>query len=113
MPQDGNDIEIRQLSPLELKAMLDAGTTCELVDVRTPTEREIAAIEGARLLDQAYHDVLIELDRETPLVFQCHHGIRSQRAAEYFRQRGFRRLYNLSGGIDAWSMLVDPSLPRY
>jgi monothiol glutaredoxin len=93
--------------------MLEAGTICELVDVRTPEEREIAAIEGARLLDQAYHDALIGLDRDTLLVFQCHHGIRSQRAAEYFRDRGFRRLYNLTGGIDAWSMLVDPALPRY
>ena len=93
--------------------MLDAGTTCELVDVRTPDEREIAAIESARLLDQAYHDALLLLDRDTPLVFQCHHGIRSQRAAEYFRERGFRRLYNLTGGIDAWSRLVDRSIPRY
>lgn len=113
VPPDGNDAAIRQISALELKAMLDAGTTCELIDVRTPEERAIAAIEGARLLDQAYHDALLELDRDTPLVFQCHHGIRSQRAAEYFRERGFRRLYNLTGGIDAWSMSVDPSLPRY
>ena len=113
VPQDGNDVEILQLSAPELKAMVDAGTTCELVDVRTPQEREIASIDGARLLDQAYHDALLVLDRDTPLVFQCHHGIRSQRAAEYFRERGFRRLYNLTGGIDAWSMLVDPSVPRY
>jgi rhodanese-related sulfurtransferase len=113
VPVDENEVEIRQISALELKAMLDAGTTCELVDVRTPAEREIAAIQGACLLDQAYHDTLLALDRDTPLVFQCHHGIRSQRAAEYFRERGFRRLYNLTGGIDAWSIMVDPSLPRY
>jgi len=113
VPHDENVPEIRQISAPELKAMLDSGRICELVDVRTPEEREIAAIEGARLLDQAYHDALIALDRDTPLVFQCHHGIRSQRAAEYFRARGFRRLYNLTGGIDAWSTLVDPSLPRY
>lgn len=113
VPQDGNDVEILQLSAPELKAMLDAGTTCELVDVRTPQEREIASIDGARLLDHAYHEALLVLDRDTPLVFQCHHGIRSQRAAEYFRERGFRRLYNLTGGIEAWSMLVDPSVPRY
>ena len=93
--------------------MFDAAEPFELVDVRTPEEREIAAIAGARLLDQAYHDALLQLDRDTPLVFQCHHGIRSQRAAEYFRDHGFRRLYNLSGGIDAWSLLVDPSTPRY
>jgi rhodanese-related sulfurtransferase len=112
MPHDG-DSAIQQLSAPELKAMIDAGARFELIDVRTPEEREIAAIDGARLLDQAYHDALLALDRDTPLVFQCHHGIRSQHAAEYFRERGFRRLYNLSGGIDAWSMLVDPTTPRY
>lgn len=108
-----HDSPIRQLSAPELKGMIDAGEAFQLVDVRTPEEREIAAIAGARLLDQAYHDALMALDRDTPLVFQCHHGIRSQRAAEYFREQGFRRLYNLSGGIDAWSASVDPSIPRY
>lgn len=113
MARDEHDPDIQQLSAPELKAMLDSGAPLELVDVRTPEERAIAAIAGARLLDQAYHDALLMLDRDTPLVFQCHHGIRSQRAAEYFRQEGFRRLYNLSGGIDAWSISVDPSTPRY
>ena len=93
--------------------MLDSGAAIELVDVRTEEERAIAAIDGARLLDQAYHDELLTRDRETPLVFQCHHGIRSQHAAEYFRHEGFRNLYNLSGGIDAWSALIDPAVPRY
>ena len=105
--------DIQQLSAQELKAMLDAREPFELIDVRTPQEQAIAAIEGARLLDQAYHDALLQLDRERPLVFQCHHGIRSQHAAEYFRDKGFTRLYNLIGGIDAWSMLVDPTVPRY
>jgi monothiol glutaredoxin len=105
--------EIRQLWAAELKGLLDSGAALELVDVRTPEEREIARIEGARLLDQAYHDELLTRDRSTPLVFQCHHGIRSQQAAEYFRHHGFTELYNLAGGIDAWSALVDPSVPRY
>lgn len=104
---------IRQLAAPELKAMLDSGAAIELIDVRTEEERAIAAIDGARLLDQAYHDELLTRDRETPLVFQCHHGIRSQHAAEYFRNEGFRNLYNLRGGIDAWSALVDPAVPRY
>ena len=73
----------------------------------------MAKIDGSRLLDQAFHDALLRLDRETRIVFQCHHGIRSQQAAEYFRREGFRNLSNLSGGIDAWSLLVDPSVPRY
>ncbi len=104
---------IRQISAPDLAALLESGTTIELVDVRTEEERAVAAIDGSRLLDQAYHDALLELDRDTPLVFQCHHGIRSQRAAEYFQQQGFTNLCNLSGGIDAWSMSVDPSVPRY
>ena len=92
---------------------MDAGAPFELVDVRMDWERALAWIEGSRLLDQAFHDVLIAMDRDTPMVFQCHHGIRSQQAAEYFRAQGFRNLCNLMGGIDAWSMLVDPSVPRY
>ena len=105
--------QIRQVSAPELKALIDSGTPFELVDVRTPEEREIASIDGARLLDRVYHDALLQLDRDTPLVFQCHHGMRSQQAAEYFRREGFRHLSNLSGGIDAWSVDVDPSIARY
>jgi len=104
---------IQQLSAADLKTLLDSGETFELLDVRTPGERAIARIEGSRLLDQALHDELMQRDRQTPLVFQCHHGMRSQAAAEYFQRAGFRRLYNLQGGIEAWSLEVDPSVPRY
>jgi monothiol glutaredoxin len=104
---------IRQLSAPSLKAMLGNGQPFELVDVRTLEERALAKIEGARLLDKPYHDDLMALDRDTPIVFQCHHGMRSQSAAEYFQEAGFRNLYNLEGGIDAWSTLVDASIPRY
>ena len=115
-PMSDNPIEpagIRQLSPPELKAMIDSGVAFEFVDVRTEDERAFAKIEGARLLDKAYHDHLLSLDRDTPLVFHCHHGFRSQSAAEYFLREGFRNLSNLSGGIAAWSQLVDASVPRY
>ena len=108
-----SDMAIVQLSAPELKAKLESDTTLKLVDVRMQWERDAACIEGSRLLDQIYHDELLQLDRDTPLVFQCHHGVRSQQAAAYFQQHGFKNLYNLQGGIDAWSMLVDPSVPRY
>jgi monothiol glutaredoxin len=104
---------IRQLSAPDLKAMLESGTAIELVDVRTEEERAIARIDGSHLLDQALHDALLLRDRDTTIVFQCHHGVRSQQAAEYFQHHGFRNLYNLRGGIDAWSVLVDASVPRY
>src|SRR5262245_39061106 len=102
-----------QLSAPALKDMIERGVPFELIDVRTEDERAFARIEGSRLLDQACHDDLLAMDRDTPIVFQCHHGVRSQGAAEYFLRHGFRRLYNLQGGIDAWSVLVDPSVPRY
>ena len=105
--------EIRQLSAVQLAALLESNPAIERVDVRTEHEREIATIPGFRLLDQAYHDALMHLDRNTSIVFQCHHGIRSQHAAEYFREQGFTNLYNLKGGIEAWSLLVDPTVPRY
>jgi monothiol glutaredoxin len=106
--------KVRQISATELKAMMNRGLSFELVDVRTEDERAIAKIEGSRLLNEEGHDYLLNLDRNTTIVFHCHHGIRSQSAAEYFlREKGFRNLYNLQGGIDAWSQLVDPSVPRY
>jgi monothiol glutaredoxin len=104
---------VQQLSARELKAMIDSGRPFELVDVRTEEERAIAKIEGSRLLDVDGHRYLLGLDRNTVIVFQCHHGIRSQSAAEYLLREGFRNLCNLQGGIDAWSQLVDPSVPRY
>jgi monothiol glutaredoxin len=84
-----------------------------LYDVRTPQEREIARIEGSTLLDMPARDRILALDRDTPLVFHCHHGVRSQQAAEYFLAQGFTRVANLRGGIDAWSSEVDPKVPRY
>ena len=93
--------------------MIDRGLPFELVDVRTEDERAVAHIEGSRLFDKGCHDYLLGLDRNTAIVFQCHHGIRSQSAAEYFMREGFRNLYNLQGGIDAWSQFVDYSVPRY
>ncbi|MDQ3213649.1 MAG: rhodanese-like domain-containing protein [Acidobacteriota bacterium] len=104
---------ILQLSAPELKTLIGGEQPLELVDVRTAEECAIATIGRARLLDQEYYQELLTRDRDTLIVFQCHHGIRSQSAAEQFQAAGFRNLYNLQGGIDAWSRLVDPSVPRY
>ena len=105
---------VKQISAAELKAMMDRAVPFELVDVRTEEERTIAKIEGSRLLNEEGHAYLLTLDRNTTIVFHCHHGIRSQAAAEYFlREAGFRNLYNVRGGIDAWSEIVDPSVPHY
>jgi monothiol glutaredoxin len=104
---------VKSLSARELKQKLDAGSPLTLVDVRTPEECQIAAILGARLLDREVMEELLALDRETTLVFHCHHGVRSQGAAEHFVAQGFRNVYNLTGGIEAWSLEVDPNVARY
>lgn len=105
--------EVVAISAADLKAKLASGEIEHLFDVRTPEERERASIEGATLLDDAAMKTIEGLDRETPIAFHCHHGMRSQQAAEHFRAKGFRKVYNLTGGIDAWSQTVDSSVPRY
>jgi monothiol glutaredoxin len=104
--------KVATLTAAELKAMMDKGPV-ELYDVRTEQERAIATIAGARHLDGAGRDRLEELDKATPVVFHCHHGVRSLAAAEHYLARGFKKVFNLKGGIDAWSASVDPSVPRY
>lgn len=103
---------VRPLSVEGLKEMMDKGEAFELVDVRTEGERALAKIERAKHFDT--HDAEISaLDHDTILVFQCHHGMRSRNAAELFLRKGFRKVYNLEGGIDAWSLKVDPTVARY
>lgn len=104
--------KVRGLSVRQLKAKLDAGSL-ELFDVRTPREYEIAKIAGARLLDRSAQDYIMSLAKDTPLYFHCHHGGRSQQAAEFFIGQGFKEVYNVEGGIDAWSREVDTDVPRY
>jgi monothiol glutaredoxin len=104
---------VRQMSVKELKALLDSGEAFEFYDVRSPEERARAAIDGTRILDSEAAARVASLDRETTLVFHCHHGARSQAAAEHFAALGFRNVFSVAGGIDAWSQEIDPSVPRY
>lgn len=97
----------------ELKQKLDDGSPMTLLDVRTKQEREIAKIDGSLLLDDETVGKLEQLDRQAPVVLYCHHGMRSRQAAERLIMEGFKRVYNVTGGIDAWSLEVDPATPRY
>ncbi len=104
---------VERISASDVKAMLDAGEAFEFLDVRSPAERELASVEGARLLDKPTFDEVSKLPKDTTLVFMCHHGMRSFQAGEHFARLGFRKVKNLEGGIDAWSTQVDESVPRY
>jgi monothiol glutaredoxin len=112
-PNAPKSAEVRQMSVTELARKLATGERVGLFDVRTVEERAVAHIEGARLLDGDVVAQLEQLDKNTLLVFHCHHGGRSQRAAEHFAALGFTNVWNVAGGIDAWSQEVDPSVPRY
>jgi monothiol glutaredoxin len=103
---------VRALKPADLKRMLDSADKPRLIDVRTDQEFGIARLPGGRLLDEVASE-LQALDRASPLVFFCHHGSRSRAAAERFVADGFTRVYNLEGGIDAWSREIDPTIPTY
>jgi monothiol glutaredoxin len=104
---------VKLLAPKEAKALLEHDPRVRFVDVRTPEERGRATISGTVLLDAGTMDELAALPKDTPLLFHCHHGQRSQQAALHFLERGFRSVYNVVGGIEAWSREVDPSIPRY
>jgi len=108
-----NAPRIQSMSVRELKSALDAIEALELLDVRTPEERAIAAIPGAVLLNEQEAARIESLPRDTRLVLHCHHGGRSQQAAEQFISLGFSQVFNVIGGIDAWSQEIDTDVPRY
>ena len=102
------------VSVLEFKAMLNAGTAPLLIDVREPHEYEICRIEGSVLIPLGDLPARVgELDPAVELVMQCRSGVRSGKAAAFLRERGFRSVHNLAGGILAWIDQVDPSQPKY
>jgi monothiol glutaredoxin len=103
---------VRGISPKELKSMMDVGEV-ELFDVRPQGERALASITHARSLDGEGRDYLEGLAKDTPIALHCHHGMRSRAAGEQLLRQGFKKVYNLEGGIEAWSRDVDPSVPRY
>ena len=103
---------VRQMSVAELAEKLQ-GEGLVLVDIRSDEERARASIEGSLVLDRETMQKLEAMPKDTELAFLCHHGNASQGAAEYFRKLGFSRVSNVVGGIHAWSMEVDSSVPTY
>jgi molybdopterin/thiamine biosynthesis adenylyltransferase/rhodanese-related sulfurtransferase/molybdopterin converting factor small subunit len=103
-----------EVSTPEFKSWLDEGRSVTLVDVRNPPEWEICRIDGAKLIPlPELQDRMGELDPADTIVVHCHHGGRSAQAVRFLRQMGFSRAINLAGGIDSWSLRVDPSVPQY
>ncbi len=107
---------IPQLAASRLAERLAAGEAVFLLDVREAHERDRSRIDGAHWIPlgelESRIGELISV-KDDPIVVHCHHGGRSARAVALLRERGFARVENLDGGIEAWSLTVDPAVPRY
>lgn len=103
----------------ELAALMnDPPETLQLIDVREPQEVEIAYIPGFTVLslsqaDQWSQTITEQLDPTTPTYVLCHHGVRSAQMCHWLRSQGFENVTNIGGGIEAYSIKVDASIPRY
>jgi molybdopterin/thiamine biosynthesis adenylyltransferase/rhodanese-related sulfurtransferase/molybdopterin converting factor small subunit len=104
---------IPQMQPEELKRRLDAGEDIFLLDVREPYEFAIAQMGGQLIPLNDLPRRVTELDPKREIVVHCKVGGRSQKAAEFLAQNGFKNVHNVAGGINAWSEKVDPKVPKY
>ena len=105
-----------QMRPQDVKARLDDGKPTYFLDVRQPEEHAIARIAGSELIPLG--EIPQRVGEIAPpdgalVVCYCHHGIRSLSAAAKLEQLGIANVVSMSGGIDAWSVYIDPTVPRY
>jgi rhodanese-related sulfurtransferase len=106
-----------EVSPQDIKQRLDAGEKLFLIDVREPSEFALARLAAAELIPM--RTVPAELSRldgqadEGTLIVYCHHGVRSLNVVNWLREHGVEACQSMSGGIDRWSLEIDPSVPRY
>lgn len=103
-----------QISPQDLSSRLQEANPPVILDVRGREEWDAVHVEGSQFLTQELmQEMMTAWPKDREIVFLCHHGVRSMDATSYFAGHGFSNVKSLSGGIDEWSVQVDPSLPRY
>jgi|SRR5579864_4012139 len=106
-----------ETTPQDIHQRLTAGEKLFLIDVREPSEFALARIEGAELIPM--RTVPAELSRldgqadDGALIVYCHHGVRSLNVVNWLRQQGVEACQSMAGGIDRWSLEIDPTVPRY
>ena len=106
-----------EVTPREVEDRRKAGELMCLIDVREDMEWQVCRIEGASLVPMNTVPArLQELDAQadvTPLIVYCHHGVRSLNVVHWLRRNGVENCQSMRGGIDLWSLDIDPSVPRY
>ena len=106
-----------EITPAEVKRRLDAGEKLHLIDVREPGEFATSSIAGGELIPMntvpQHLQRLERLADGAPLIVFCHHGMRSLMVVNWLREKGVAECSSMSGGIDQWSLSIDPAVPRY
>jgi rhodanese-related sulfurtransferase len=106
-----------ETTPQDIQQRLAAGEKLALIDVREPAEFQAARIEGAELIPM--RTIPTQLQRleaasdDATLIVYCHHGVRSLNVVNWLREQGISGCQSMAGGIDRWSLQIDPSVPRY
>lgn len=105
---------VSEISVMDLSRRIAEPDAPVVLDVREPQEIALARFPGALEIPmQSVPSRMDELDRNAEIFVLCHHGMRSAHVADYLAEQGFTRIGNVTGGIDAWALFVDPSVPRY
>jgi len=103
-----------ELTPADLKQRLDRAEKLLLIDVREPWEYEVCRIAGAKLIPMGTIPANLQsLDTDDDVICYCHHGMRSLDVAVWLRKQGVAGAKSLAGGIERWSLEIDPQVPRY
>jgi rhodanese-related sulfurtransferase len=103
-----------EITPQEVQERQERNEELTLLDVREPWERQAASITPSQHIAMA--DIpsrMQELDPEQHIVVVCHHGVRSLMVTDWLRKQGFDKVQSMSGGIERWSLEIDPKVPRY
>ena len=105
---------IKSISPKDAKKLIEQNSSLKLIDVREPWEHNRAKLENSQLIPlKEFPNHIDKFELKDSFLIYCHHGTRSFYACAYMMQQGFKEVYNLEGGIDAWSRQVDNSIPKY
>jgi rhodanese-related sulfurtransferase len=106
-----------EITPRDVQREWAAGTPLAVIDVREPEEFALARIEGSQLVPMGSIPAQLQrlegLADEQRLMVICHHGVRSLQVVSWLRARGVENCFSVAGGIDRWSVEVDPAVPRY
>lgn len=118
MTAQASNLPLASISVEQLAERLAAGDRLQLIDVREPEELAIASLDQFQNLPlsqfaQWSGQIQSQLDPDAETVVMCHHGVRSAQMCHWLINQGFSQVKNLTGGIDAYSTAVDPTVPRY